>query len=213
MKSFISKAFTLLMICSLPSLKASCPTVCPTGGAQFCALNSQTLCVTGNAQIGGNLTVCGTGSAMVSISGGAGVTGPVPFGSLAAYGNVYSTALGLVLVSGTNPIPFATNGPLLNVSHTATSATVTPAISGVYLITYVIEPTVDIGVGGVYTITVGGAPVASSTYASLAGQINFPATGQAIVAITAGTAVQVTLTSTSTVTLTGTASLTLEKIA
>ncbi len=246
------KAVALVALCSLSSvsLKAACPTPCAgvTGAAQFCSLVTQNLCVTGNEQIGGNLTVCGTEtifstapstgctSGALVVAGGVGVggninacgtisgyvpsttgagsslTGPISLGSLAAYGNVYNNTISLVLASGNNPIPLPASGPLFNVTH-PTTTTVVPQVTGVYLVTYFIAPTIALGAVGVFSITVNGVSQLGSIYPVLAAQVDYSAVGQALLVLNAGDVVSLNLNSTVTITLTGVGSLTLEKIA
>jgi hypothetical protein len=64
-----NKVFAVAMLCFFGSLlPAACPVTCPTGltGPRFCnlsvsgPLSAGSLCVQGNEQVGGNLTVCGT---------------------------------------------------------------------------------------------------------------------------------------------------------
>lgn len=191
-----------LNVCGTETVSSTAPSTSCTNGA---------LVVSGGVGIGGNLNVCGLTTSFVSVTGGAGLTGPIPFASLAAYANAYDTALALVLASGTNSIPLPTAGPLLNVTH-PNATDIVPQVSGVYLVTYVVEPTIALGVAGTYALTVNGTPQAGTTYSVLAAQVNFAAIGQALLVLAAGD-VNVTLSSLATVTLTGTASLTLEKIA
>lgn len=86
---FLPKQFAVVLLVFLffSNLKASCPVSCSTTGAQFCNLVTNTLCVTGNEQIGGSLTVCGTArilntaastgcsSGALVVSGGVGIGG------------------------------------------------------------------------------------------------------------------------------------------
>lgn len=90
-------------------IKAACPVGCPTltGPAHFCNvlvdtnLNTQNLCATGNVQIGGSLSVCGTGhiystaastgctNGAFVVDGGVGIGGAL---NVCGAEHIYSTA-------------------------------------------------------------------------------------------------------------------------
>lgn len=188
-----------LIISSHHSIKSGCPLACPTGtSAQFCGLNASTLCVTGNAQIGGVLTVCGS------------INAPT------AYGYFYDPVF-TVLLSTINPtkIPFTNAGAaaVLNIAHpNATDAVI--QLSGIYRITYMIEPTSALNSNGDFQIQVNGTAVPGSTFTLAAALSNIEISGQSIVVANAGDVISVVTTALALdTTLAGKSSLIIEKIA
>ncbi len=214
-----NKVFALAILCLFASLvQASCPVTCPTGvgSPRFCslavtgALSAGSLCVQGNESVGGSLSVCGTGTSFVSLTGGAGLTGPIPFSTLSAFGFAYDPAIAQAVTAGNNTVDLTLSSALLNTTFAADA--LTPLISGIYLIRYIVDlnPT-DIGAAGTFSIFVNGATVAGSQFAVTATETG-AVVGQAVVAVVAGQSVIINFASASAGTITGTASLALEKI-
>lgn len=91
------------------------------------------LTVSGNASIGGNLAVGGN----ETIAGNLTVNGTITGAGLnLAYGYVYNTAAQVIAVG--TAVTFATNGPLLDVTHTAGSGSVTVTEAGTYMVQYMV---------------------------------------------------------------------------
>jgi hypothetical protein len=223
MKLFFAKVkiFTLGILCLSSALQASCPLVCtgPTGAARFCnltvtgALLAGTVCVSGNEQVGGNLTVCGTTTSFVSGIAGGGLTGPISFATLAAFGFAWNPALVQTgIAAGANvPVTLTNSSSLFNTTF-APSA-LTPQVSGTYLIDYIVDLSSGTGQPGTFSIAVAGTPVPGSQFTVTAG-LTGAVTGQALVSVTAGQPVTINFNNTGTVAalLAGTASLTLERV-
>ncbi|WP_242966691.1 hypothetical protein [Desulfosporosinus sp. FKA] len=100
-----------------------------------------------------------------------------------AFGYVYELAtLADATVVGGADVPFSNNGPLSNITHTASATTVVVANTGNYQIDYSVSITA--GVGSSIAITVNGTVDASTPISALiaTGQVS----GQAILLLNAG---------------------------
>lgn len=187
------------------SITRACPTVCPsnTGAAQFCSLtvrdnaNLGSLCVTGNAQIAGDLTVCG-----------------VINGSFAAYGFFYDDDFATTSLIDPAKIPFTNTGISFNLTHNnATDIEIN--FDGVYRITALVEPSNALNVNSVLEIQVNDTLVDGSAFV-IPGQLSdIEYSTQAIVTVVAGDVITVVLTpdSPQETTLSGISSIIVEKIA
>lgn len=193
----------LVTSASLPG----CPIVCPTSAkapAQFCAVNvrdnlsTNQLCVTGNAQIGGNLNVCGT------------ITGNF----IRAYGYFYnedfSVALDPVLPS---KIPVTNTGLALNVTN-PNATDIVIQLAGVYLIAVMLEPNTALNVSADYEIQKNGVTIPGSVFNMGAGISGIQISTQALVAAVPTDVITVITTGTGQeTTLTGISSIIIDKIA
>lgn len=166
-----------MLIGSIRIVDAATP--CPTTGpiARFCNVSiDQQLCVSGNAQINGNLTVSG------AINGGA-----------ANYAYAYSTLQQVLGFANTyQAIVIDTNGVLNGWTHAAGSSNFVAARSGLYAVSYSAvliqpQPTAP-GVSGSICAFLNGAQVAGSALT-----VNLPESGESIeisntflVSVTAG---------------------------
>jgi hypothetical protein len=223
MKSFFAqiKVFALGILCLSSALHASCPLVCtgPTGATRFCnltvtgAIAASRLCVSGNEQIGGNLTVCGTTTSFVSGIAGGGLTGPISFATLAAFGFAWDPQIGGVngqdVTAGNNTVDLDNSSSLFNTTF-APSA-LTPQISGTYLIHYILNQTNDDIPAGTFSIFVNGVNVPGSEFAIDSGQTG-AVVGQALAPVVAGQPVIINFDADADGTITGTASLTVDRV-
>lgn len=153
------------------------------------------------AALCGTCNVCPTGA-----------TGAVGTASLASYGYLFSNPFSLSLSSSsTTPVPFNTEGPLLNITH---STSVNPdqislVDAGVYKITAVINLSSTTS-GVVFALYQNGSPVSGASYA-------LGTTGttvvQAIVNANASDVIQLIETGLLSTSINGNVSITIEQIA
>ena len=199
--------FLNIILLHTNALHAACPVSCPTaavGTAQFCAVNvrdnlsASSICFTGNAQVGGNLNVCGT------------ITGNF----IRAYGYFFDEAISVVLdpVLPTK-IPFTNSGIAFNITHpNITDAII--QVAGVYLITVMIEPNTALDVSADYEIQKNGVTIPGSIFTIGAGISGIEISTQALViAMPNDTITVITTGIGEETTLTGISSIIIDKIA
>lgn len=174
-----------------------CPIVCPTGNATFCGITAGELCVTGNLQVGGNVTICG----QVNVT--------------RVYGYFFDQEFSVTL-DPVNPtkIPFAAAGVggVINVGH-PNATDIIIQIPGVYLITYRIEPDVALPINSDFEIQKNGNLVPGSIFTLAAELSNIEISAISIIAAHAGDIITVVTTALLADTiLSGKSTLVIEKI-
>lgn len=184
--------------CSSIVPPTGCPLVCSqTGSATFCALNTGDLCVTGNAQFGGNVTICG----QVNIT--------------RVYGYFFDSAFNIML-SASNPtkIPFSTAGVggVVNVAH-PNATDVVIMIPGTYIVTYRVEPDVALNINSDFEIQKNGVLIPGSIFTLAAQLSNIEISAISILTANSGDVITVVTTALVNAPLSGKSSLLVQKIA
>jgi hypothetical protein len=118
--------------------------------------------------------------------------------SKAAFAYVYQLAdINDAIVAAGADVPFANNGPLVNITHRAGSAGITVNIEGTYLIDYIIN--ITSGMGSVMAIAVNGVVDGSTVIEALvgsgqiAGQVILPLVAHEVISLRNNSSVPLTL--------------------